>query len=77
MKFRVERTSEKEPPCENCQWEYIGGEINSINTIEINTLEELIEFTRKYGNIIVEVENDPEMMIGPYPLIEIYDDYRE
>ena len=34
--------------------------------IEINTLEELIQFTKKYGEVIIDKES-----------IEIYDNYRE
>lgn len=35
-------------------------------TIEINTLEELVEFSKKHGHIILDGNN-----------IEIYDNYRE
>jgi len=40
-------------------------------TIEINTLEELIKFCKKHGNIIVDSDD------CDIPSIEIYDDYRE
>ena len=45
----------------------------SVWTIEINTLEELMAFRAKYGDIIVkQSDENPE-----YTTIEIYDDYRE
>lgn len=37
--------------------------------VEINNLEELLEFQKKYGSIILSHD--------PTPSIEIYDDYRE
>ena len=44
-------------------------------TIEINSIEELIALSRKYGEIIIAGHyldiNDM------YPTLEIYDDYRE
>ena len=54
-------------------------DIESVWIIEINTLNELLEFRNKYGNIILEKSsyrknlNDKEYMLE----IEIYDDYRE
>lgn len=41
---------------------YIAGE----PTIEINTLDELMEFVKEYGQIVLDIDT-----------IEIYDDYRE
>ena len=42
--------------------------------IEINTLEELMEFCNKYGSLIVETD----FYFGDgNNTIEIYDDYRE
>ena len=35
-------------------------------TIEIDTLEELVDLSKKYGDLIINVDS-----------IEIYDDYRE
>lgn len=40
--------------------------------IEINSLEELMEFQKDYGDIVITDELDGEMKE-----IEIYDDYRE
>ena len=42
-------------------------------TININSLEELIEFQKKYGEIIIT----SNMWNKRYKEIEIYDDYRE
>lgn len=44
-------------------------------TIEVNSIEELVALSRKYGEIIVAdhyLSSNDE-----YPTIEIYDDYRE
>lgn len=42
--------------------------------VEINSLEELISFCKKYGEVIVNYEfNEGDN----YPSIEIYDDWRE
>ncbi len=50
-------------------------EMMDVWTIEVNSIEELIELSRKYGEIIVadhySNSNDE------YPSLEIYDDYRE
>lgn len=50
-------------------------EMMNVWTIEINSIEELIALSRKYGKIIItdyylDTNDD-------YPTIEIYDDYRE
>ena len=58
MRFIVSRTST--------------GKTN-IWTIEINTLEELINFVKKYGTIIIDDSGEKSV---PFE-IEIYDDYRE
>lgn len=43
-------------------------------SVEIDTLEELIEFCNKYGNLVVK----SSFYFGDnYHTIEIYDDYRE
>ena len=44
-------------------------------TIEVNSIEELVALSRKYGEIIVA-----DHYLSPndeYPTLEIYDDYRE
>ena len=41
--------------------------------VEFNTLEELIEFCNKYGNVVIE----DYMWNEEYKEIEIYDDYRD
>lgn len=43
--------------------------------IELNTLEELIEFQKEYGSLIIEEPYTPSL--EGYLRIEIYDDYRE
>jgi len=41
--------------------------------VEINSLDELFNFYKKYGSLVIEnFWNDPDI-----PSIEIYDDYRE
>lgn len=74
MKFYVTRTSlgRDEKPCEGaapCKQEYFAnGEMHELDAweIEINTLEELIEFIYSQGRIVMNSGS-----------IEIYDDYRE
>lgn len=41
-------------------------------TIEVNTLEELINFTNKYGSVVLRKDYNDEGFC-----IELYDDYRE
>lgn len=45
-------------------------------TIEINTIEELMAFIEKHGEVIVWPKNHCDIF-GDYPAIEVYDDYRE
>ena len=73
MKFIVSRTSiwsDEESPCKEAKKEtFDDNEIDWI--IEINSLDELIQFSEKYGELIIT---------GNYKglkEIEIYDDYRE
>lgn len=69
MKFQVIRTSQwkSEKPCEEAV------KRNDIWVIELNTLEDLINFVRKYGDVVIY-----ESMYKEYPYtIEIYDYYRE
>lgn len=74
MKFIVTRTSndycgnhDKKP----CDEAIFNGSYDWL--IEINSLEELMEFKNKYGNIIIKtIYTDQE-----YPIIEIYDCDRE
>ena len=50
-------------------------EMMNVWTIEINSIEELIALSRKYGEIII---TDHYLDINDmYPTLEIYDDYRE
>lgn len=42
--------------------------------IELNTLEELLEFTKKHGQCII---SESDWSVKDCPSIEIYDDYRE
>ena len=74
MKFEINRTSldpyihGNVPPCEEA--------INKSNYewfIEVNSLEELVYFCDKYGDIII---GKPFGVNGMYT-VEIYDDYRE
>lgn len=74
MKFIVSRTSlwgNNSSPCKEAKQEM--SEDGPIWTIEINTLEELIAFRKKYGEIILTVSVLPEIDNE----IEIYDDCRE
>ena len=50
-------------------------EMMNVWTIEINSIEELIALSRKYGKIIIAdyYLNDND----GYPTLEIYDSYRE
>ena len=82
MKFIIERTSiwnDDEPPCEEAvmvktedQRLNRVGEYYIHYEIEINTLEELFEFSKKHGKLVFVAEASEEL-----PYIEIYDDYRE
>ena len=50
-------------------------EMMNVWTIEINSIEELIALSRKYGEIII---TDHYLDINDmHPTLEIYDDYRE
>lgn len=74
MKFIVSRTSlwsNNDSPCEEAKQEMF--EDGPDWTIEINSLEELIAFRKKYGEIILTASVLPEIDNE----IEIYDDYRE
>ena len=66
MRFKIKRSSHDRPPCDVAipidEWDYEDYEY----WIEVNTLEELIELTKEYGEIIVTPET-----------LEIYDSYRE
>lgn len=82
MKFIITRTSSwnDSPPCEEVKREIVNngrsGEDyreHNVWTIEINTLEELINFTNKYGRIVIE----EYWLNNRYKEIEIYDYYRE
>ena len=73
MEFRIERTSDlwsTKPPT---RYAVFAGEdrYGTKYTIEINSLEELIDFVKEEGKIIISSPSD--IMPG----IEIYDDFRE
>ena len=73
MRFRITRTSDwKNCPCREAVFNMETQEYN----IEINTLEELVAFAKKYGKLVFYDDNfyGKEKDI---PSIEIYDDYRE
>jgi hypothetical protein len=82
MKFTIHRTStwcSNEPPCEEAIM--VKTENQRLNyaekyrihyEIEINTLEELFEFSKKHGKLVFIAEASEEL-----PYIEIYDDGRE
>ena len=80
MRFKVYRTSDrtsgKKPPCESAMAETIthkswDGETyeDTIWTLELATLQDLVNFAQRVGSLVLIAE---EM-----PLIEIYDYYRE
>jgi hypothetical protein len=72
MQFRVWRTypdSSGNPPCEGAK----KVDDSMLWAIEINTLEDLLAFSRKHGEIIVG--SNPK--VHENPTIEIYDYYRE
>ena len=74
MKFIVSRTSTWHSdiaPCKEAKQEMF--EDGPDWTIEINTLEELIAFRKKYGELVLTFSRIPEIDYE----IEIYDDYRE
>lgn len=74
MRFGITRTSDWEKNCP-CKESVFNKETQEYN-IEINTLEELVAFARKYGKLVFTDDNfyGEETDI---PSIEIYDDYRE
>lgn len=88
MRFFVIRTSEngcssrfnpKEKPCEEAfksifvnDYGKYGKEETEGWAVEINTLEELMSFYDKYGNLVI---TKPEFVNAIQ--LEIYDDYRE
>ena len=74
MRFKITRTSGwyNNPPCKEAYTlpeEYDPRAWYQTWYIDINSLDELIKFVDKYGEIVVSTENDP--------YIEIYDTYRE
>ena len=75
MKFIVSRTSTGRKPCKEAKKaeKSDGFDYPNIWTIEIDTLEELINFVKKYGTIIIDDSGEKSV---PFE-IEIYDDYRE
>lgn len=82
MRFKIERTSlyTNKPPCEEAytlpdEDEYLPG--FSKYYVDINTIEELLAFTDKYGRVVIDSQPSQVMKSQPNPTIEIYDTYRE
>lgn len=69
MKFIARRTSKGlGEPCEEAEWDsHLRDWV-----IEINSLEKLLEFQRKHGNLIIK-----ESLKYSELTIEIYDSWRE
>jgi hypothetical protein len=65
VKFRIYRTSFYCAPAEPCEEAF---QESGLWFVEIATLEELIAFSAKHGDLVFHAEGDT---------IEIYDDYRE
>lgn len=70
MKFIVYRTSTWSAvcPCNGAKYD----DDNRWWTIELNNLDELMEFCSEYGEVIISPKCN-----SPYYRIEIYDGYRE
>ena len=49
----------------------------NIWVLELETIDELIEFRNKYGNIILTEHSFNSCDNKSYPILEFYDDYRE
>ena len=82
MKFGIERASGFFPCAEARENEYIDvyGERSIFYTIEINTLEELINLYEKYGRLIIGQVYDFQteyINAGCKQTIVIYDDWVE
>lgn len=78
MNFIVYRTSNHvDKPCEEATMKKTGLESQNQPgegwTVEINSIEDLVDFTDKYGNIIIKSRDT----FHPESSIEIYDDFRE
>lgn len=83
MKFEISRVSEwhDKSPCEEAYSQEVEffayeGEPNpqTVWFIDINTLEELMAFCTKYGDLVLRPST---WRIADVPSLEIYDDYRE
>lgn len=79
MKFSVHRASShseaEAPPCEEARKEEVETKFNSTIqcwTIELSSLNDIVNFFRKYGDIILK-----ESYLKDMPTIVIYDDYVE
>ena len=78
MNFIVYRTSNHvDKPCEEAVMtklqEENQGHADEGWTVEINSIEDLVNFTDRYGNIIIKSRDS----FHPVSSIEIYDDFRE
>lgn len=89
MKFIISRTSDyrdHSSPCAEAKEDQVARietrdlychdrEMVNVWTIEIDSIEELIALSRKYGKIII---TDHYLNVNDgYPTLEIYDSYRE
>lgn len=85
MVFSVRRTStigDDIPPCEGCQrvgpppaeddWGCLGMEVTWLKTF--SSLDEILEFVNRNKRIVI---SNVDWRNEAYPLIEIYDSYRE
>lgn len=78
MNFIIYRTSNHvDKPCEEAILKKHmlenQGDSSEGWTVEINSIEDLVDFTDKYGNIIIKGRDS----FHPVSSIEIYDDFRE
>lgn len=74
MKFKIERTSilDNTKPCEEAKEETYNGV--TVWFVEINTLEELLDFRNKYDRaIIIDTAIESPNIYS----LEIYDNWRE
>ena len=76
MKFFVHRTSglQDGKPCEEATENVAKEAVSFWNnwTVEINSLDELIQFVEKYGTVIIDRSYDGKAFV-----LEIYDTWRE
>lgn len=71
MRFMVWRVKGNGKPCDEAHLEHFTNQDQWV--IDLNTLEELVQFTQKYGDCIVHPREDMDEAMG----ITIYDGYIE